>query len=103
TLGLANGGTGATTASGARANLGLAIGSDVQALDADLSALSGLTPTDGNIIVGNGTTWVVESGATARASLGLGSLATLSTINSANWSGTDLSVTNGGTGASDAG
>lgn len=30
-----------------------------------------LTPTDGNFIVGNGTTWVEESGATARASLGL--------------------------------
>jgi len=75
-------------------------GSNVQAYDADLAAIAGLAVTDGNFIVGNGTTWVAESGATARTSLGLGSLATLSTINDSNWSGTDLSVANGGTGAS---
>ena len=33
--------------------------------------LSQLTPTDSNFIVGSGTTWVVENGATVRASLGL--------------------------------
>lgn len=96
------GGTGATTASGARTNLGLVIGTDVQAFDADLSTLAGLAKADGNFIVGNGSTWVVESGSTARSSLGLGSLATASSINNGNWSGTDLAVTNGGTGASDA-
>ena len=71
-IGIDDGGTGAITASGARTALGLEIGVDVQAYDAELQALSGLTPTDSNIIVGNGSTFVTESGATARTSLGLG-------------------------------
>lgn len=75
-LAVADGGTGASTASGARTNLGVAIGSDVQAWDADLDAIAALAKTDGNFVVGNGSTWVAESGATARASLGLGSIAT---------------------------
>jgi len=48
------------------------IGTDVQAYDADLTAIAALTPTDSTIIVGDGSTWVAESGATARTSLGLG-------------------------------
>lgn len=36
-----------------------------------LADISGLAITDSNFIVGNGTTWVAESGSTARASLGL--------------------------------
>jgi hypothetical protein len=43
----------------------------LQDLDADLTAIAALTPTDSNFIVGNGTTWVQESGATVRTSLGL--------------------------------
>ena len=99
-LAVGNGGTGASTASGARTNLGLAIGSDVQAYDAGLNAIAGLATTDSGFIVGNGSTFVLESGSTVRTSLGLGSLATLSSINNSNWSGTDLSLANGGTGAS---
>lgn len=71
-LPVANGGTGGSTASAARTALGLAIGTDVQAYDADLDAISALAKTDGGIIVGNGSAFVLESGATARTSLGLG-------------------------------
>ena len=60
---LANAGT-------SRTNLGVAIGSDVQAYDAGLADIAGLAVTDGNIIVGDGANWVAESGATARTSLG---------------------------------
>ena len=70
-IGVAHGGTGASSAADARTNLGLAIGSDVQAYDAQLADIAGLTPTDGNIIIGDGSNFVLESGATARASLGL--------------------------------
>jgi len=42
-----------------------------QASDAQLTDIAGLTPTDGNFIVGDGTNFVTESGATARTSLGV--------------------------------
>lgn len=47
-------------------------GTDFQAYDAGLADIAALAVADGNIIVGNGTNWVAESGDVARASLGLG-------------------------------
>ena len=43
---------------------------EYQDYNAGLTDIAGLTPTDSNFIVGDGTNWVAESGATARASLG---------------------------------
>ena len=94
---VAHGGTGASTASDARTNLGLVIGTNVQAYDAQLDTLAGLTAdqvagledlaaleapaSDGQFIVATGAgAFAYESGATVRTSLGLGSIATLSSI-----------------------
>jgi len=71
TLAVSDGGTGATTAEAARTNLGLVIGTNIQAFDQQLSDIAGLATTDSGIIVGNGSTFVLESGNTARTSLGL--------------------------------
>jgi hypothetical protein len=48
-----------------------AIGVSVQAYDAQLADVAGLAPTDNGVIIGNGTNFVVESGATLKTSLGL--------------------------------
>lgn len=86
-----------TDASTARATLGLTIGSAVQAYSATLAALAALSTTSfGRSLL------EAANAAAGRTLFGLGSLAVLSAINNSNWSGADLAVTNGGTGASDA-
>lgn len=104
-----------TNATTARSNLGLVIGTDVQAYNAALASIAGLTTAADKMIytTASNTYAVADLSSVARTliaqtsqsamrstGLGLGSLATLSTINNSNWSGTELSVANGGTGAS---
>ncbi|HWB01377.1 MAG TPA: hypothetical protein VG796_00040 [Verrucomicrobiales bacterium] len=71
-ISLTYGGTGATTAAGARTNLGLAIGTDVQAFDSDLTDLA-----DGSLTgskVGSGIDAAnLTAGTVAAARLGSGS------------------------------
>lgn len=98
-LAIADGGTGASTASNARVNLGLAIGSNVQAYDATLAGLAALSPGAGTFIYANGTDsfeaatiasyakTMLASGTSAantRTYLGLGALATLDYIGNSN-------------------
>ena len=88
-LALVDGGTGASTASNARANLGLAIGSDVQAYSAVLSGVAGSFAAADEIIYASASGVVastaftsfarsIVSGSTAsgvRSTLGLGTIA----------------------------
>jgi hypothetical protein len=58
-------------ASEMRTDLGLVVGTNVQAFDPRLADLSGISAADGTIIVGNGSNLISETSTTARNSLGI--------------------------------
>lgn len=60
-LAIGNGGTGASSESAARTNLGLAIGTDVQAYDTDLAAIAALSPSNDDILQRKAGAWVNRS------------------------------------------
>ena len=120
-LAVADGGTGASTAANARTNLGLAIGTDVQAYDAGLQSIAGLTTlpdqflyttaadvyTPGTITAAGRALLDDADASTQRATLGLGTIATQAASSVAITGGsivgiTDLAIADGGTGASTA-
>ena len=93
-LTVADGGTGSSNAAGARTNLGVAIGSDVQAYDPGLASIAGLTTAaNQSIYLTAADTYAAYSltaagrallddadAAAQRTTLGLGALATLGTV-----------------------
>jgi uncharacterized protein YjlB len=105
TIAITYGGTGATSASGARTNLGLVIGTDVQAYDPELAAIAGLTSAADRLpyftgantaslatFTSFGRSLVDDADAAAgRTTLGLG---TISTQNSNNVTITGGSISN---------
>jgi hypothetical protein len=107
-LAVADGGTGASTASGARTNLGLAISTDVQAYDAALASIAGLTTASGQLIYTTASDTYATTAITAagrailddadasaqRTTLGLGSLAVKNTVGSGDYDSSSIVTAN---------
>ena len=108
-IAIADGGTGASTAAAARQNLGVEIGVDVQAYDAGLQSISGLTTAADQSIYLTGTDTYAAYSLTAagrallddadaaaqRTTLGLGTLATQSGTFAGTHSGTSSGTNTG--------
>lgn len=121
TVQVSEGGTGATDSAGARANLGLDIGVDVQAWSADLDAIDALAGTSGFLKKTALDTWTLDTNtyltSVTKADIGLGNventalstwagsanITTVGTVATGTWSATAIAVAKGGTGATDAG
>lgn len=119
TIPIANGGTSATTASGARTALGLAIGTNVEAWDAGLDSIAALTTSAGTMLYTTASDTYATTSSTSfgrsllnlanaaagQTAFGLGTIATQD-ANNVNITGgsiilsTPLGVASGGTGDS---
>jgi hypothetical protein len=107
-LAVTDGGTGASTASGARTNLGLVIGTDVQAYDPALASIAGLTTASGQFIYTTASDTYATATITAagrailddadasaqRTTLGLGSLAVKNTVGSGDYDSSSIVTAN---------
>ena len=96
------GGTGAASASAARTALGVAIGSDVQAFDADLGAIAGLTSAadKGIQFTGSGTAATYDLTAAGKALLDDANAAAQLVTLGVNATAAELNIMDGGTAAS---
>lgn len=106
----------ALTASQVRSLLSLVVGTNVQAWDADLDTLAGLTATTDNFIVSVASAWASRTPAQVKTTLSINNventaistwagstnITTLGTVTTGTWSGTGISIAKGGTNATSA-